>query len=191
MRTTVWMMVAAAVLVGCAPAHERSQDTKAIKRLTPQQARELVARYKGQELSLDGLTTLEPDAARALMGFKGKSLSVPLLPQELGKRTPLARDTVRCLCLFHDPENPIALPSITTLDGPEAVEIATILAEVRGPLSLANLRKISPKTLAALVEKRDIEIPPLEMLELIPEPGGGPSEDFVIPEGFPAGKRQP
>lgn len=68
------MMVAAAVLVGCAPAHERSQDTKAIKRLTPQQARELVARYKGQELSLDGLNTLDADTAKALAAFDGERL---------------------------------------------------------------------------------------------------------------------
>jgi hypothetical protein len=29
--------------------------------------------------------------------------------------------------------------------------------------------------------KKDIEIPLVETLELIPEPNGGPTEDFVIP----------
>ena len=76
------------------------------------------------------------------------------------------------------------LSAVTALDSPDAVAIAKALATRKGPLSLPNLEKISPKTLSALVEKEDIEIPPIEKLELIPEPDGSPTEDFVIPEGF-------
>jgi hypothetical protein len=62
--------------------------------------------------------------------------------------------------------------------------LAKALATRKGPLSLPNLKKLSPKTLSALIEKEDIEIPLIESLELIPEPDGSPTDDFVIPEGF-------
>jgi hypothetical protein len=76
------------------------------------------------------------------------------------------------------------LPHITVLDSPDSVAIAKALATWKGPLSLPNLKKISPKTLSALIEKQDIDIPSIEKLELIPEPDGSPTEDFVIPERF-------
>jgi hypothetical protein len=44
------------------------------------------------------------------------------------------------------------------------------------------LKKISPKTLTALLEKQDVEIPLIETLELIPEPDGSATDDFVIPK---------
>ena len=74
----------------------------------------------------------------------------------------------------------ILLDGLTTLDA----ETAKALATRKGPLSLPNLKKISPQTLSALIEKNDVEIPLIETLELIPEPDGSGTEDFVIPEGF-------
>jgi hypothetical protein len=62
------------------------------------------------------------------------------------------------------------------------VAIAKALATRKGPLSLPNLKKISPKTLSALIEKEDIDIPLIETLELIPEPDGSATDDFIIPE---------
>jgi hypothetical protein len=62
--------------------------------------------------------------------------------------------------------------------------VAKALASRQGPLALPNLKKISPKTLSALIEKEDVEIPRIETLELIPEPDGSPTDDFVVPEGF-------
>jgi hypothetical protein len=47
---------------------------------------------------------------------------------------------------------------------------------------LPNLRKISPKTLAALIANEDVEIPLIETLELIQEPDGSVTEDFIIPK---------
>jgi len=64
------------------------------------------------------------------------------------------------------------------------VAIAKVLATRKGPLSLPNLKKISPKTLSALIAKEDVEIPLIETLELIPEPDGSATEDFVIPTEF-------
>jgi hypothetical protein len=74
------------------------------------------------------------------------------------------------------------LSHVTALDSPNSVAIAQALATRKGPLSLPNLKKISPKTLSALIEKEDVEIPLIETLELIPEPDGSPNDDFVIPE---------
>jgi hypothetical protein len=76
----------------------------------------------------------------------------------------------------------ISLDGIEALDSRDAVAIARALATKRGPLALPKLKKLSPKTLLALLEKEDIEIPALDELELISEPDGSPTEDFVIPE---------
>lgn len=52
------------------------------------------------------------------------------------------------------------------------------------PLSLPNLKRSSPKNLAALLTKGDVEIPLIEALGLIAEPDGSPTEDVLLPEGF-------
>jgi hypothetical protein len=93
------------------------------------------------------------------------------------------------------PENPLtpetaltfktrAFAGLTALESPDSVEIAKALAAREGPLPLPRLKRISPKTLTALLQKADVEIPPIESLELIPEPDGSPADDFVIPERF-------
>ena len=74
--------------------------------------------------------------------------------------------------------------SITAIDSVDSFAIAQALAARKGPLSLPNLKRISPKTLSALIEKQDVELPLIETPELIPEPDGSPTEDFVIPEAF-------
>jgi hypothetical protein len=76
------------------------------------------------------------------------------------------------------------LPTITALDSPDAVAVAQALATRKGQLRLPNLKKISPKTLSALIAKGDVEIPLIETLELIPEPDGSETDDVVIPEEF-------
>jgi hypothetical protein len=61
--------------------------------------------------------------------------------------------------------------------------LAAALSKRKGPPSRTS-RKSPPKTLTALIEKEDVEIPLIETLELIQEPDGSPTEDFVIPKGF-------
>lgn len=80
----------------------------------------------------------------------------------------------------------IALPGITAFTAPDsvAVAIAAALATAKGGLSLPNLKKISPKTLSVLIAKEDVQIPLIETLELIPEPDGSGTDDFVIPKTF-------
>jgi hypothetical protein len=76
------------------------------------------------------------------------------------------------------------LPGVTEFIAADSVAVAAALATRPGVLALPNLKKISPKTLSALIEKQDVEIPRIETLELIPEPDGSPTDDFVVPEGF-------
>jgi hypothetical protein len=81
------------------------------------------------------------------------------------------------------------LLSLSAFESPDSVAIARALATRKGPLLLPALKKISPKTLSALVEKKDVEIPLVETLEFIPEPDGSTTEDFIIPEWLEEGQR--
>jgi hypothetical protein len=90
--------------------------------------------------------------------------------------TTLDADTVAALAEFKG--RALSLNGLTAID---AVAVAQALATKKGPLALPNLEKISPRTLSALIEKRDIVIPVIEKLKLIPEPDGSPTDDFVIP----------
>ena len=74
------------------------------------------------------------------------------------------------------------LPGVTAFTDADSVAVAKALAKRKGRLALPNLKKISPKKLTALIENRDVQIPPFEKLELIQEPDGGATEDFVVPE---------
>ena len=64
------MLVALEVLASLSPsralADELPKDTNQIESLTPEQAKTLLAEFKGQDLYLNGLTTLDADTAKAL-----------------------------------------------------------------------------------------------------------------------------
>jgi hypothetical protein len=134
-----------------------------------------LSKFKGSLLSLNGLTSIDVDAASAIAEFRGKRL-------RLTGVIAIDDDVAHSLSTFKGEKWDGRLPAVTAFDSPEAVVIAKALATRKGPLALPNLKKISPKTLSALVEKRDVEIPLIETLELIAEPDGSPTEDFVIPE---------
>ena len=135
----------------------------------------VLAEYKGGRLELNGLTTLDADIAAALAEFKGKLLC-------LNRLTTLDAATAKALA--GSPAWNGDLSSITAFESPDSVETAAALANRKGPISLRNLTKISPKALTALIEKEDVDIPLIETLELIQEPDGSPTEDFMIPKGF-------
>ena len=141
-----------------------------------------------QMLGLLGLTSLKPKAAEKLAGFQGDSIFVGT---KVKKKVAPLRQKLESF----GPENPLTpetaltcktrlLTGLTALESPDSVEIAKALAAREGPLPLPKLKRISPKTLTALLQKADVKIPPLATLELIPEPDGSPTEDFVIPEGY-------
>jgi hypothetical protein len=136
-----------------------------------------LADFKGGWLMLNGLTTLDAATATALAEFKGEGRGL-----SLNGLTTL--DAGAAKALAGSPAWNGDLSSIVAIESPDSVEIAAALATKKGPLSLPNLAKISPKTLTALIEKEDVEIPLIETLELIQEPDGSPTEDFIIPTGF-------
>ena len=148
-----------------------------LKRLTTLDAATAMAlaEFKGLYLRLNGLPTLDAETAKALAEFKGSRLWLYGL-------TTLDADTAKPLAESKAWDG--QLPRISAFESPDSVEIAAALATRKGPLSLRNLTKISPKTLTALIEKEDVEIPLIETLELIQEPDGSPTDDFVIPKGF-------
>jgi hypothetical protein len=137
------------------------------------EAAKALAEHKGN-LSLDGLTTVSADAAKALGQHQG-DLSLAGL-------TRLSAEAAKALAAADKWSG--FLPRVTAFDSPDAVAVAEALATKKGPLNLPSLRKISPMTLTALIQKGDVEIPLIETLELIPEPDGSGTDDFVIPEGF-------
>jgi hypothetical protein len=134
-----------------------------------------LAEFKGNWLRLNGLTTLDADIAKTLAGSTAWDGRVP-------KLTTLDIDIAKTLAALDKWDG--NLSSIVAIESPDSVEIAAALATKKGPLSLPNLAKISPKTLTALIEKEDVKIPLIETLELIQEPDGSPTEDFMIPKGF-------
>jgi hypothetical protein len=145
-----------------------------VSALTVRSARAL-AGANGNTLNLSGLRRLDRDVADALAGFAGTTLAV---------RGLTALDAPTADALVAIPSWDGRLPCLTAFSAPDSVAVAKALATRKGQLALPNLRKISPKTLTALLEKQDVEIPLIETLELIPEPDGSTTEDFVIPEDF-------
>lgn len=170
----------------------------AVKALSPESARALAAFVSTfGDLQLPGLTSLEPEVAEALAkcprwvpSFPAVRTIEPAAVMALaGSKRPVALPGLKTLT----PDVAAALAAcspwngaltITSFDAPDSVAVATALARRQGRLSLPRLRRISPKTLAALVAKPDVEIPPIETLTLIAEPDGSPDDDVVIPEEF-------
>ena len=121
------------------------------------------------------LMLLEPPAAeRRLLDFKGLTKLDAEIAKELAAAEKWNGD----------------LSGVTAFDSPDSVAIAKALATREGPLHLPNLKKLSPKTLTALIQKEDVEIPLIETLELIQEPDGSVTEDFVIPEDLQKRQQQ-
>ncbi len=141
--------------------------------LAPEVA-EALATHRGQVL-LPGLVDPPPEVADRLLRnnrilfdlgcYASRKTLSPEVATALAKR-----------------QEEISLDGIETFESRDAVAIARALATKQGPLALPNLKKLSPKTLLTLAEKEDLELPPIDALELIPEPDGSLTEDFVIPE---------
>jgi hypothetical protein len=72
------LLVFTSLLLGplVATADDVPEDTDKITSLTPEQAKRLVAEVKVDGLSLNGLTTLDADTAKALAEFKGGRLDL-------------------------------------------------------------------------------------------------------------------
>lgn len=188
-----------------ATSKARSLQLDGITRLDAETA-EALCGFRGTQLTLRGLTWLDADTARALAGAQSWLGHLP-------RMTSLSADVAGALVTLHGGVLHLEgltmldaatarvlsrcrkwsgnLPNITSLEGVDSVAVAEALAERQGPLALARLTRLSPRTLAALVKKPDVIIPPLESLELIREPDGGPNDDFLVPKEFPDRRKRP
>jgi hypothetical protein len=109
-----------------------------------------LAEFKGRKLELNRLTTLDAATGKALAEFKGDWLS-------LNGLTTLDAATAKTLAALDKWDGDLS--SIVAIESPDSVEIAAALATRKGPLRLPNLKKISPKTFTALIEKEDVMLP--------------------------------
>jgi hypothetical protein len=158
--------------------------------LSPEAIRTLTA-FKGDQLSLAGLEEPPAGLADLLPEFACKRLSLHPWEYFLGSRQPVTPADARLAAAYAARlGKTCVLPGITGFETPAAVEIATTLAASPGTFSIPNLRRISPRTLTALIKKGNIELPPIELLELTREPDGSLNDDFVIPEDFPTRGRR-
>lgn len=143
-----------------------------------------LAGFKGHTLYLNGLVLLPGDAARALARFGGGGLHLDDLLATLGTTQALTPEMARLVCLAaKSPDSSVSLAGITALDGRVAGDFTTIISMVEGPLSLPNLKRISPRLLAALNRNEHVRVPPIQTLEMLPDSDESPSAGPVIPEG--------
>lgn len=158
-----------------------------------------LADYKGQRLELSGLTAIDADVAKWLAAVNVNALDLDgLTALRADAATALAEAKAHALSLDADTARSLVpietwngvLPELTAFESPDSVAVAEVLATRTSPLLLPNLKKISPKTLTVLIKKEDVFLPPIETLELIPEPNGSPTDDFVIPDGFAERQRE-
>ena len=164
-----------------------------------------LAEFKGNALSCGGLTAIDAATAEALAASTAWDCNVRELATldadtaaaltrarnwdgRLPKLTAVDAATAKALVAAQKWDG--QLPGVTAFERPDAVAAATALAKRQGPVALPNLRKISPKTLSALITKEDVQIPLIETLELIQEPDGSETDDFVIPKGFQQRQRR-
>jgi hypothetical protein len=133
------------------------------------EAAEILARHPGQ-LTFTGPEPLPPEAARGLAAHTGTLR----LPQ-------VAAITPDLATALGQHRGPLVLDGIATLDGPDATGIAGSLATAPGIVALPGLKRISASALRRLLEKSDVQLPPIEGLEVI-GPGGGHHEDVVAPD---------
>lgn len=130
--------------------------------------------HRGGGLGLHGLRAIDRSAASALASHEDPIDLAGLMVTERLDAPEVARLLVKG-------SRNIALPNMKRFDFPESRTVAEVLATTPGRLSLPSLKAVSPATLLALVRKEDIEIPEIETLELITEPDGSPTDDFVDP----------
>ena len=177
MPTNCRLLVFALLLLGplVAMADEFPKDTNTITSLTAEEAKRLVAGFKGKyQLGLGGLTTLDADVAKALAEYKGDSLflnGVLTLDTDTAKAlagykaaqtvgglslnglTTIAPDTAKALADIK--VGVLYLNGLITLDA----ETSKALAAFKGTLSLTGLQTASFGAVRALRQNPHVFIP--------------------------------
>jgi hypothetical protein len=175
--------------------HDDELFLPGLRKLPPPVARALSA-HRGP-LHLDGLVALDSRAAEALADCPGDLALDGLVAVDRGtaaallaRTRPLSLNGLQAVERIDSVElarllavhsgHDLSLYAVTSIDGPDAVAIAVALAEAPRPLALPSLERITSRALTALLRKRDVELPPVTELKVVPDPGGG-TDDFVDP----------
>ena len=87
-------------------------------------------------------------------------------------------------------EHDLRLDNLRTLDGADAIDVARALARKRGSLRIPHLERITIGALKALATKTDIDLPPIEEFEVVPDDPGGASDDVVLPRALLGRQRE-
>lgn len=169
----------AACLARCGIPQLTDLHLDGLPTVTPETARAL-AGFSGGRLFLNGLGELSPEAATAL-AVAPFSIECAGVSKRLADLDAVTADDIEMLMLAARQPLPVLLKNAATVD---SAETAAMLATLPGRLCLPALRRVSPKTLTALIAKEDVLVPRLESIEFVAEPDGGVTEDFVIPAGF-------
>lgn len=124
-------------------------------------------------LDLPGLETLEPEVAAALARH-----APPLCLDGLVRLSPAAAEGLAA----HPGK--LSLKGIRSLTDRNDTLVAAALAKKRGPLALPSLARISAPALTALAEHPDLDIPPLDALDVTTGPAGESADDLILPEKY-------
>ncbi|MGB8854948.1 MAG: M56 family metallopeptidase [Pirellulales bacterium] len=155
-----------------------------IQRLEPATAKAIVVQLPRNSLYFPNLVDVPAEFAGASLANKDLQIGYdPDAAKQLVRSAEtLTPEIARLVVSLGDSGHASALEGITAIESPDAARIAAILATSKAGLALPNLRRISPKTLASLTRKEDVEIPLIHTLEFIREPDGSDTDDFVIPK---------
>ncbi len=152
--------------------HAGGLDLSGVQRLSAKSGK-AIARTPGT-LVLRGVSEIHPEAAIAL-----SARTDPLELDALVYMEQLDSPAVAALLVKHFDD--LAVESLRSLTGPEALEIARILVRTRGTLELPNLERISPRALEVLLARPKTVLPDLNDLEIVPDTGQLGNDDFIEP----------
>lgn len=92
-------------------------------------------------------------------------------------------ETIASAKVFASEKNRTSVSTSSDLTGADAAEIASILVQRKGPLSLPQLQYVKAEALRILATKEDIRLPPLEGLYILADDGRDVEPvDVVSPE---------
>lgn len=158
-----------------------------LPRISDRSAQALVD-FDGEKLSLVGLQEPSDELARLLPSFKCQLLSLHPWEFNLGRREPVTPADARLLAAYAERflGRTVVLPGIVSFETADSIRIATILSESQGSFAIPNLRRLSAKTLAALLAKGNVTLLAFEerfsgKLTLIAEPDGSSGDASSVP----------
>lgn len=93
-------------------------------------------------------------------------------------------ETIASAKVFASEKNRTPVSTATYMIGPDSVEIASILVQRKGPLSLPKLRYVKADALRILATKHDIRLPPLDRLYILSEDGKDVAPAEVVSPEF-------